>query len=213
MKTRILIALLSLAACARPPAEAPAQLTPVEVAADPAVVPLPDPELQGGHIGRAPRRLTVAQLKASIQVTTGRQWSQIDTLATSLGKADFAVVNSENTEPNLVFAKFLEDGAREVCLATAAADLGKPLAADRVLSREVPDGITDLRRIEAAAVRKNLVYLSTRFWGAPLAGPELERYATTFVALANRAMTINKRDQAWGSICVALMTDPRFLSY
>src|SRR6185312_10998094 len=82
----------------------------------PAITALPDPELQGGHVGRAPRRITTAQLKSSIRVTTGRDWSQIDNLAASLGQADYALLNAESTETNLVFAKFLEDGAREVCL-------------------------------------------------------------------------------------------------
>ncbi len=210
--------LLLLLACApgctsrQQPTDLAGQLTPVQTPKDPAVVPLPDPEAQGGHVGRAPRRLTVAQLKASIQVATGRQWSQIDTLAASLGKADYALVNTESTEPNLVFAKFLEDGAREVCLATATADGARP-AAERVLSPEVPQEVTDPRAVGDAVVRKNLVYLSTRFWGSPLAGAELDRWAGAFPGMAARAMAINKREQAWGTLCIALMTDPRFLSY
>jgi hypothetical protein len=213
MKRLLLLSLLSLIGCKKAPAES-GELTPVELPGHP-VTTLPDPELQDGHVGRAPRRLTVAQLKASILTTTGRQWSQIDNLATSLGRADFAVVASENTEPNLVFAKFLEDGAREVCLATALADLSKPLAADRVLSKEVPDGVgvTDLRRVSADDVKKNLTSLSLRFWGTPLQGAELEKWSGTFTALAARAHTINRREQGWGAVCVAMMTDPRFLTY
>jgi len=53
----------------------------------------------------------------------GRPWASLDSLAPSLGRADYAAINSENIEPNLVFAKFLEDGAREVCMAQAAAEL------------------------------------------------------------------------------------------
>src|SRR5688572_15662930 len=131
MKRLALLALL-VCGCKPTPPEA-GELSPVDLPGHP-VHTLPDPELQDGHVRRAPRRLTVAQLKASIFTTTGRQWSQIDNLAASLGRADFAVVASENTEPNLVFAKFLEDGAREVCLGAALADLSRPAAADRVLS-------------------------------------------------------------------------------
>jgi hypothetical protein len=122
------LTLLASAACsnqapdAAPAAAVPAQLEPVPAGHPPIVAP-PDPELAGGHVGRAPRRLTTAQLKASIRVTTGRDWSQIDNLAASLGRADYALVNAEATETNLVFAKFLDDGAREVCLAAADADL------------------------------------------------------------------------------------------
>ena len=39
------------------------------------------------------------------------------------------------------------------------------------------------------------------------------RDPATFKKLATRAKTINKPEQAWGSICVALMTDPRFITY
>ncbi|MBX7114169.1 MAG: hypothetical protein K1X64_07515 [Myxococcaceae bacterium] len=185
----------------------------------PPLTHLPDPDDQGGHVGRAPRRLTVAQLKASIQITTGRQWSQIDNLATSLGQADYALINTESTVPNMVFTKFLEDGAREVCLAAALNDLGVADAGARVLSPLVPTA-SDLTTLADADVRNNMVYLSTRFWGEPLAGPELDKWVTAFKALANAtknivppATAVAPRQQAWGGICVALMTDPRFFTY
>jgi hypothetical protein len=210
---RIVLALLALAACSKPEAPPPTSATLEKIADSPAVVPLPDPDLQGGHVGRAPRRITVAQLDQNIQVTTGRRWSQIDTLAPSLGRADYALVNQENIEPNLVFAKFLEDGAREVCLATATADKAIPLAKDRVLSREVPETIIDLTKIDDATAKKNLVYLTTRFWGQPLAGSELDGWAATFKATATRAQFLKKPEQLYGAICIALMTDSRFISY
>lgn len=217
----VLLAVLVLAACNKAPAPADkaGSLDPVDVGNHPAVTPLPDPDLQGGHVGRAPRRITVAQLKASILVTTGRQWSQIDNLAASLGKADYALVNAEAVEPNLVFAKFLEDGSREVCLGAALADLSRPVAGDRVLSPLVGTA-TDLTTLSDDDVRKNLVYLSTRFWGQPLGGPELETWLQAFKKLAAAtkapvppATVAAPRHQAWGGICVALMTDPRFFTY
>jgi hypothetical protein len=211
----LLAALFVLASCSKP-VEAPPRsgtLTPIDLSNHPPITPLPDPELQGGHVGRAPRRITVAQLKASILTVTGRQWSQIDNLSASLGKADFALVNAESTEPNLVFAKFLEDGAREVCTAAAAADLLTPNAADRVLSPEVPAAITDLSKIDLATAKKNLVYLSTRVWGQPLTGAELDTWAASFTTMAARAQIANKKREAWGAICIAMMTDPRFITY
>jgi hypothetical protein len=213
---------LALAACSKgaaPVADKSATLE--QVAPDhPSVTALPDPDLQGGHVGRAPRRITVAQLKSSILITTGRQWTQIDNLAASLGKADFALVNAEATEPNLVFAKFLEDGAREVCLGAASTDLGRPVAADRVLSPMVPATVSDLTALPDADVKTNLVYLSTRFWGQPLAGDELDTWLASFKALAAATKTATPpatvpapKQQAWGGICIALMTDPRFFTY
>lgn len=215
MRTSLLTAVLVLAACTTKPAEAPRSgtLEPKGMGNHPPIIPLPDPELQGGHVGRAPRRITVAQLKSSIVTVTGRQWSQIDSLSASLGKADFALVNAESTEPNLVFAKFLEDGAREVCVAAAAADLTTPLAENRVLSPQVPASITDFSKIDAATAKKNLVYLSTRIWGQPLAGAELDTWSSSFLTMAARAQASNKKREAWGAICIAMMTDPRFITY
>jgi hypothetical protein len=203
---------LLLIACAQEgaapvPAPKPATLEPVP-SDHPSLDPLPDPELQGGHVGRAPRRLTAAQLGASIEVTTGRKWSQLDNLAASLGRADYALVNAEATETNLVFAKFLEDGAREVCLGAADDDLKQTDAALRVLSPKVG---TD--PASEADVKDNLVYLSTRFWGDPLGEPELATWSESFLRIAARAKQAKKPREAWAAICIAMITDPRFLTY
>jgi hypothetical protein len=180
------------------------------------VQPLPDPEMQSGSVGRAPRRITVAQLKTSIETTVGRPWTGLEALAPSLGRADFANVVSENTEPNLVFAKFLEDGAREVCLAQALAELTIADPNARVLSRTVPTlagTAGNLTQLTDAQVSELMVYLSTRFWGAPLSGDELPKWKNFFTQAASRAEAIRKRDQAFAVMCIALMTDSRFLTY
>jgi hypothetical protein len=189
----------------------PAELEPIP-AHHPSLEPLPDPELQGGHVGRAPRRITVAQLASSIEVTTGRKWAQLDSLAASLGRADYALVNAEATETNLVFAKFLEDGARQVCLEAADADLKQTDVSKRVLSPAMPAD-ADLAAVDAAQTRANLVYLSTRFWGEPLHEPELTQWSDSFKNIASRAKTAKKPREAWGAICIAMITDPRFLTY
>lgn len=206
----------SLVGCSKGPAgsvDQPGSLAPVELPTDhPVLTPLPDPEMNGGHAGRAPRRISVPQLKASILTVTGRQWTQIDNLAASLGQADYALTVSDATEPNLVFAKFLDDGAREVCLNVARDDLAR--AQDvRVLWPEVPGTGRDFTVLDDATIQKNLATLSVRFWGSPLDATELTDWTATFKKLAARAKTINKPEQAWGSICVAMMTDPRFITY
>lgn len=213
---KLLVLLCALTACSKTAGkdtEKAGELAPVELPpGHPSVMPLPDPELNGGNVGRAPRRLTVQQLKNSILVTTEHQWTQIDNLAASLGRADFALVNSESTEPNLVFAKFLEDGAREVCLATARDDLNRPQAT-RVLWPAVPGTSRDFTTLSDAVIEENLATLALRFWGQPMSAPELTHFTTTFKTIATRAKTVNKPEQAWGSICIALMTDPRFITY
>ena len=205
----------SLVGCSKPSAalDQPGTLAPVEIPVDhPPLTPLPDPEMNGGHAGRAPRRISVPQLKSSIVTVTGRQWTQIDNLASSLGQADFAVTVSDATEPNLVFAKFLDDGAREVCLNVARDDLNRAQNL-RVLWPEVPGAGRDFTALDDATIQKNLSTLSVRFWGSPLDTAELADWTASFKKLATRAKTVNKPEQAWGSICVAMMTDPRFITY
>lgn len=192
-------------------------LRPLPPGASPAPAALPDPERSGGHVGRAPRRLTVAQLRESIRVTTGREWRGIaaaNGLQVTLGQADYAFVNAESTEANLVFAKFLEDGAREVCRETAQDDLRAPRAAERVLARELPDTVVGkIDDVDEPTIRRHLDYLSTRFWGQPLGGEELDRWVATWRAVAARAEAIKQREQALAAMCVALLTDPRFITY
>ncbi|AGC42400.1 putative lipoprotein [Myxococcus stipitatus DSM 14675] len=178
--------------------------------------PLPDPEAQGGSVGRAPRRLTVAQLDAAIQEAVGRRWGGsdgIDARATSLGRADFALVASENTEPNLVFAKFLEDGARVVCIGQAADEVKLTDASKRTLSRTLPGTWDDLRKLSSAQVNEFLVYNSLRFWGAPLEGEELTKWARFFTQAAARAETAKRRSDVLAVMCIAMLTDSRFITY
>ncbi|QRN95991.1 hypothetical protein JRI60_44350 [Archangium violaceum] len=219
MRRLLIFALVALGAagCEKTPSTPPpeeGQMLPVTNPHAESVTPLPDPELQDGRVGRSPRRVTVNQLARSIEVAVGRPWAGLEGLATSLGRPDYALINQESTEPNLVFAKFLEDGAREVCMTQAAAEVKLTDPAQRVLSRTLPTGaVADLRKLSDTQVRDLLGYLSTRFWGAPLQGEELTRWVGFFTQAATRAETIQKRDQALAAVCIALMTDSRFLTY
>ncbi|MCE9672318.1 hypothetical protein LY474_31375 [Myxococcus stipitatus] len=177
---------------------------------------LPDPEAQNGSVGRAARRLTVSQLDAAILEAVGRRWTGndgIDARATSLGRADFALVASENTEPNLVFAKFLEDGARAVCIAQAADELKQTDPTKRTLSRTLPATWGDLRTLTDAQVNEFLTYNSLRFWGDPLEGDELTKWGTFFKQAAARAETAKRRGDVLAVICIAMLTDQRFITY
>jgi hypothetical protein len=207
-----LLASLALVACTKSTPDQAGSLTPVDMPGHPLPV-LPDPEANGGHVGRAPRRISVAQLKKSIITTTGRQWTQIDNLAASLGQADYALTVSDSLEPNLVFAKFLDDGAREVCLNTALDDLKRTDPATRILWPEVAGAPKDFTTLDDATIQKNLGALALRFWGSGFDASELTAWTTTFHTVATKAKTVNKPEQAWGSICVAMMTDPRFITY
>lgn len=219
MRRTLALVLLVLAAagCERgqAPASAPvdAQLEPVVPNPHGDMRPLPDPEQQQGRVGRSPRRLTADQLGRSIELAVGRPWTQLNSLAASLGKPDYASSTSEATEPNLVFAKFLEDGAREVCMAQASAELRLADPEQRVLSRAIPGTVGDLTKLTPAQVAALLEELSLRFWGAPLQGEELARWADFFTRAAAVAESKRKRDQAFAALCMALLTDERFFTY
>lgn len=223
MRRLLLTALLALATgCTQGSVDAPAKPVPLDAQLDPVpnphgntdqIDPLPDPEAQGGSVGRAPRRLTVAQLKESIRIAVGMEWDELEARAQSLGRADYALITSENTEPNLVFARFLDDGARKVCIAQAQKDIAQADVSLRTLGRTLPSPMSDLTKLTDAQVDETLVYLSTRFWGAPLAGEELARYAAFFRKAAARAETLKKRDQALAVVCIAMLTDSRFITY
>ena len=223
MRRLLLTALLALATgCTQGSVDVPAKPIPLDAQLDPVpnphgntdqIDPLPDPEAQGGSVGRAPRRLTVAQLKESIRIAVGMEWDELEARAQSLGRADYALITSENTEPNLVFARFLDDGARKVCIAQAQKDIAQADLSLRTLGRTLPTPMSDLTKLTDAQVNETLVYLSTRFWGAPLAGEELTRYATFFRKASARAETLKKRDQALAVVCIAMLTDSRFITY
>ncbi|MBM7119077.1 hypothetical protein [Archangium primigenium] len=178
------------------------------------VTPLPDLEDQNGRVGRSPRRLTVAQLGRSIETAVGQPWKDLDTRAASLGRADFALINAESIEPNLVFAKFLEEGARRVCLDQSVAEhkINDPKL--RALARTLPAGsISDMTTLDTTQRRELLLYLSTRFWGAPLQGEELTRWEGFFVKAATSSKALKKPEQGLAVVCIALITDSRFLTY
>lgn len=216
MRRLMMLALLALGATACQEAPPPPSIVDgvLEPVANPHGDPVPLPDLeQQSRVGRSPRRITVNQLGRSIEVAVGRPWTQLEGRATSMGRADYALVNVESTEPNLVFAKFLEDGAREVCLTQANDEVRAVVP--RVLTRTLPGtgAVGSLRTLTDPQVRELLVYLSTRFWGAPLEGEELTRWVGFFTKAAVRAETINQRHQAVAAVCIAMMTDSRFLTY
>jgi hypothetical protein len=219
MRRLVALALLALApACSKSEEKAlPAPVNgQLEAIPNPhgSVTPLPDAEMQDGSVGRAPRRITVNQLDQSIRIAVGRPWGELDRRAPSMGRADFANISSENIEPNLVFAKFLDDGARQVCIDQAFSELTLTDPNTRVLTRTLPAGaIGDLTKLTDAQKTQLVVYLSTRFWGAPLAGDEQLKWKNFLTQAASRAEAIKKRDQAIAALCIAMMTDSRFFTY
>jgi hypothetical protein len=196
---------------------APAQLVPVAEALPVNHPPLnvPDVPLEG-LVGRKPKRLSVDQLNASILAATGIAWTDtingvpktnvLNYLAPTLGRPDYAQITHDSLDPNVMFAKFVGDGARKVCSDLATNDKGSP-ADKRVLVRVA--GATEANNLEA--VNKNVIYLRTRFLGDDASGFSL---TSPFVKVFQDTVSGGgTADDGWLAVCVAMMTDPLFLTY
>lgn len=171
---------------------------------------------------RAPRRLSVAQLARSIEVLTGGvRWVEdlgqgpvdmLTLLAPTLGVADFRNITHESLEPSLLMSKFVQDGAQRVCAAWVRQER-EPATRTGSLVKS-PEG-TPWGSLEPEHVRANLSRLLVRFFAyspQPSDDPRVEALYELFSMVAESAPSEPAAD-AWGAVCLALMTDPEFLMY
>jgi hypothetical protein len=215
-----------------------------------------EPVSSDDHVGRASRRLSVEQLRASLLAATGYSWvaarnvsdpdsptgttrvndaDMIEALAATLGRADFVTTTKESIDPAATFTKLAEDAARMACRASVRADLGLP-ALGPVPAGEHPPPVASsrriLRRVEPKdtlrtrpdAIKENLAYLVLRFWGRRVEAhdPQLAPLVTLFdrassappstdaVGTVRQAATAA---DGWRAVCIAMATDPQFLTY
>lgn len=196
----------TLVACVSAEVPEPVEVSPVgEV-----TVPEPGPPTRGW------RRMDIEQLDASIRrVTGGIGWddargaSQFEALARTLGVPDFVDATIEDLSPSLLFQKFLDDAANDVChdllvRERNAAPDGRVLAAGVSLDDGLQDDPEAVRAAIAAAVK--------RFHGRTLAvtAPELEPWTFLFDSATRVA---GDPEVAWHTICVGLLTHPDFYTY
>lgn len=185
----------------------------------------------GSRASAGARRLSVAQLQASIPVVLGTDttgspvtWmvgkaNGFDARAGALGVANFTSVSEENLEPSPLYLKFMSDMARDVCNRAIAADAVKSQASERALERFV--GLTDTVSQNRAAVDKNLRYLKLVFHGVKVAdadegpiAPLRTLFDTTVKGAAGTgAITESHVREGWRTVCVALLTAPEFHLY
>lgn len=206
--------------------------------------PLGDPSQNDGHVGRAPRRVNVQQLRASLLTAVGATWrdrrrilsadyvagaydepnaDMLDILATTLGQPDYNLFTSETLDPSATFAKLVGDAARKACRDGVDLDLTRPRNM-RLLLRYATE--TDTAAMGEPAIRRNLQYLALRFWArqVPVNDPTLDalfglfRTASTageetspFNATLRYAPATTT--DGWRAVCIALATDPQFLTY
>ncbi|MBI5517652.1 MAG: hypothetical protein HY909_28030 [Deltaproteobacteria bacterium] len=240
------LASLCLVACAPDPAAPPApprglpdhvvpgRARPVDPGeAPPAPRPaLPLDEARGAddHLGRAPRRLDVDQLRAAFDAVLGAAWiaprppnptatpdddlaptvDLFEFFAQTLGKPDYLRTTERSVEPSLTFAKLVNDAARALCREAVARDPARPPAARRIYLRAAP---ADTLAAAPDAVRANLAELVRRFWALDVRpdAPTVDGLATLFRAAT--ALPSATPADGWRAVCIDLATDPRFLVY
>jgi hypothetical protein len=202
-------------------------------------LPLSDPAMTDGHVGRAPRRLNVNQLRAALENAIGMSWRQRATilsadyaagsyvdenadmltlLARTLGQPDYNAFTQESIDPTAVFSKLVGDGVRKACRDGLTRDAG--LGRDqRILVRYAEIG--DTVASNPMGVRQNIAYLALRFWARPLRPEDaavtplfdLFRVASTAPADMAASIPAGTPIDGWRAVCIALATDPQFLTY
>jgi hypothetical protein len=205
-------------------------------------VPVGEPASNNDRVGRAARRLNVEQLRASLLAATGFTWvasrrvsdpdspsgfsqlpdaDMLEAFAATLGRPDYVTSTSESIEPAVTFAKLASDAARVACRTAVKADVEGKSPPARILRFA---SASDTRASNDAAIKKNMSYLALRFWGRQIAAddaqlvPLLTLFEKASSAPAGADRNGTKRAAAtpadgWRAVCIAMATDPQFLTY
>lgn len=179
------------------------------------VDPGPDQPIDLGlEPARTRRRMDIEQLDRSIERATGRRWMSGSTAlfesnARTLGVPDYLMATSEDHEVSALFVKFVDDAARSVCTSLVSDD-AEAAAADRIFfvhaepTAELP--------ADAAAIDENLRYLLLRYHGRRVADGAADLTVWHDLFADARAAT-DDGEEAWRTVCVALIDHPDFYTY
>ena len=187
------------------------------------IAPEPVPVLE-----RPRRRMNLDQLDLAIrQVTGGLFWNEVRngeeqslfvSLSATLGKPDFIQRTSEDLTPSALFAKFIDDAARQVCAKRIEIDLaalGDPredsVSPDILLwgplSPELSEGE------ETPAVDDQIRALVLRFHSHQLPEGDSPRLAYWRWLFETASLVDHSPLSGWKALCVALINHPDFYSY
>jgi len=225
MTPRVLLAAL-VAGCsgsaAPPPSPEPGR---VQVTGTEPAGPFDHPPIDVPPESRGTRRLSVDMLEGSVPVVAGTsadgapiQWSRtvkgqpvsrfaLSEYGAALGRPDYRTTTEEPTEPNALYAKFMDDMARDVCAQMITADAARPDPSTRALARFAPlDEPGD-----PAAVNENLRYLKLRFLGQHAEDGD-DAAVADLRAVYDAAAATTPRE-GWRAVCVALFDSPAFHVY
>jgi hypothetical protein len=162
--------------------------------------------------------MTIEQLARSIPIVTGGlRWTEdfgngsvdmLQVLAPTLGQPDYIRITSENLEPTLIIAKFVQDAAYRICGRWVDRDRNAPLAERSLVRHE------DWSSLAEADVKANLRMLHLRFYARTIgADTELTDLYDLFVNASTTAPQGRGAEDGWTAVCIAMMTDPEFILY
>lgn len=182
---------------------------------------------------RPRRRMNIDQLSDAVRrVSGGIGWTNpqgadnFQNLAATLGKPDYIQRTVEELEPTVLFQKFLEDAARDVCSRMLSADLAAWEREQAIASGEAeadPDdpvparillkhvGPTDTIADAPDAVDANLRHLLAWFHNREALDDASLAHLKWLVESA--AFVTGEPTQSWLGVCGVLFTHPDFYTY
>lgn len=175
----------------------------------PTAAPVPD------GVQRGWRRMDLDQLDTSIRKVTGgigwddeRGQPRLQALAETLGAADYVTGTMEDRSVSLLFLKFLEDAAGDVCTALMEreAEGGK----DNVFLTGVT--LDDTMQSNREGIETTLSEAVLRFHGRAVAPgtPQLEPWTFLY---ESATLVTGSSQEGWRAVCVGLITHPDFYTY
>ena len=157
------------------------------------------------------------QLDLAIYTATGQRWMSnedgsgnrmFEALSLTLGKPDFLQSTQEDLNPTLLFSKFLDDAARDVCIRAVASESAADSTDRKVLAKvNMDEPLTD-----RAAVDANLAHLLLSFHGVEAQAGDT-RVNNWRWLLENTEVTSDAPLTPWVNVCAALITHPDFYSF
>jgi len=158
-----------------------------------------DWNMSSSEQGRKMRRMSVAQIRDSMEQITGTKWgnntSKWDTYSDSLGVPDYQQRMNPDLSPSVIFQKFLNDAAAESC--SEWFEGGTEMFVHDPLSEVLSD------------VQTNIDMLRWRIQGHP--------QGTNAVILQDyldlhQSVLVRTQDPmtAWHTVCVGMFTHPDF---
>ena len=156
-------------------------------------------------------RENIAHVSGGIEWTAGPGNSGLDLLnkySATLGVPDYFQSTREDTDPSLIFQKFLSDAAQSVC--TKLIDLESTGTGNGTFLSGVTAG--DTWSSNPTAIEANIILQIKRFHGKEYAAGDvlLDDWTWLFQTVHSRT---GETEKAWRAVCVALVLHPYFYTY